>query len=40
MKYTTHEDCISPIEEIKALKAAGYKVLLDGKVYQIPKGSK
>jgi hypothetical protein len=38
--YTEHEECIPSIETVKNLKAAGYKVLLDGKVYKITKGGK
>lgn len=35
---TKHEECVPSIETIKAIKAAGHKVLLDGKVYKITKG--
>ena len=36
---TKYKECIHPIETIKNLKAAGHKVLLDGKVYKITKGN-
>lgn len=35
---TEHEECIPSAETIKAIKAAGYKILLDGKVYKTTKG--
>ena len=35
--YTEHEECIPPIDVIKDIKAAGYKVLLDGKIYKTTK---
>lgn len=38
--WTEHKECIPPIDVIKNMKAAGYKVLLDGKVYKITKGKK
>lgn len=34
---TEHESCIPSIDLIKQMKAAGYKVLLDGKVYKTTK---
>lgn len=34
---TEYEECIPSIEQIKSMKAAGYKVLLDGKTYKITK---
>lgn len=37
MMYTEHEECIPPISIIKKLKAAGYKVLFNGKVYKTTK---
>ena len=40
LMYTEHEECIPSIDIIKTIKAAGYKVLLDGKVYKTTKGSK
>ncbi len=38
LMYTYEEECIPPIEVIRGIKAAGYKVLLDGKVYKLTKG--
>jgi len=32
--YTECESCIPSVEDIKVIKAAGYKVYLDGKVYK------
>ena len=40
LMYTEYEECIPPAETIKNLKAVGYKVLLDGKVYKTAKGDK
>ena len=41
LMYTEYEECIPSIEIIKSMKAAGYKVLLDGKTYKTTtKGSK
>lgn len=40
LMYTEHEECIPSADMIKRMKATGYKVLLDGKVYQIPKETK
>lgn len=40
MMSTEYEECMPTIEEIKSMKAAGYKVLLDGKVYKTTKGKK
>ena len=37
LMYTEHEECIPPLDLIKEMKAAGYKVLLDGKVYKTTK---
>ena len=37
---TEHEECIPPIDEIKVMKTAGYKILLDGKAYKITKEKK
>lgn len=38
--WTEHEECIPPIDVIKSMKAAGHKVLLDGKVYKTTKEKK
>ena len=38
--YTEDESCIPSAEEIKNMKSAGYKVMLDGKVYKITKDGK
>lgn len=38
MWFTEYKECIPSTETIKNLKADGYKVLLDGKVYKITKG--
>lgn len=35
--WTEQESCIPPNDVIKDMKAAGYKVLLDGKVYKTTK---
>jgi predicted ribosome-associated RNA-binding protein Tma20 len=40
LMYTEHKECIPSIETIKNIKAAGYKVLLDGKAYKTTKGGK
>lgn len=34
MMYTDDEECIPSNDIIKNMKAAGYKVLLDGKIYK------
>lgn len=34
LMWTEHEECIPSNEMIKTLKAAGYKILLDGKAYK------
>ena len=34
---TEYEECIPPIDIIKNMKAAGYKIFLDGKPYKIIK---
>lgn len=34
MMYTDDEECIPANDIIKNMKAAGYKVLLDGKIYK------
>ncbi len=38
LMYTNEEECIPSIEIIKSIKAAGCKVLLDGKIYKLTKG--
>ena len=38
--YTEFENCMPPADIIKDMKAAGYKILLDGKVYKTTKDSK
>ena len=38
--YTEHESCIPSNDKIKDMKAAGYKILLDGKVYKPTKDGK
>lgn len=38
--YTEDESCIPSAEKIKDMKAAGYKVLLDGKVCKTTKEKK
>ena len=38
MAYTEYEECIPSVNTIKDMKAAGYKVLLNGKVYKTTKG--
>ena len=40
LMYTEHKECIPPADLIKEMKAAGYKVLLDGKVYKTTKGGR
>lgn len=35
--YTEDESCIPSAEKIKDMKAAGYKILLDGKTYKTIK---
>lgn len=37
---TEHESCIPSADKIKDMKAAGYKVLLDGKAYKTTKDGK
>lgn len=37
MMWTEYESCIPSNDTIKSMKAAGYKVLLDGKVYKTTK---
>ena len=37
---TEYEECIPPIDIIKNMKAAGYKILLNGKPYKITKDKK
>lgn len=37
---TEYEECIPSIDQIKSMKAAGYKVLLDGKTYKTTKDAK
>lgn len=37
---TEYEECIPSIDQIKSMKAAGYKVLLDGKTYKTTKTTK
>lgn len=34
MMYTNDEECIPANDIIKNMKAAGYKVLFDGKIYK------
>lgn len=38
--YTEDESCIPTADKIKDMKAAGYKFLLDGKVYKATKEDK
>ena len=38
--YTEHEECIPSADEIKEFKAAGFKILLDGKPYKSSKSNK
>ena len=38
--YTEDESCIPSADKIKDMKAAGYKVLLDGKAYKVAKSGK
>ena len=38
--YTEDESCIPSADKIKDMKAAGYKILLDGKVYKTTKNGK
>ena len=38
LMHTEYKECIPSAETIKAMKAAGLKVLLDGKVYKTTKG--
>lgn len=38
MMKTEHESCIPSLDTIKHLKSAGYKVMLDGKIYKTTKG--
>lgn len=40
MMYTEQEECIPPADVIKGMKAVGYKILLDGKVYKTTKNTK
>jgi hypothetical protein len=40
LMWTEYEECIPSIDTIKELKAAGCKVLLDGKAYKITKDGK
>ena len=40
LMYTENEKSIPPIDVIKSMKAVGCKVLLNGKVFKIPKESK
>lgn len=40
LMYTEHEECVPSSEIIKNMKAAGCKVLLDGKLYKPTKDSK
>ena len=38
--YTENKDGRPPIDVIKNMKTAGYKILLDGKAFKISKDSK
>lgn len=38
MFHTEHESCMPPEEEIRAMRAAGYKCYMDGRVYPPKKG--
>ena len=38
MWFTEHEECMPSTEAIKNIKTAGYKVLLDKKIYKTTKG--
>lgn len=38
--YTEYEECVPSIDIIKNLKAAGYKILLNGKAYKAAKEKK
>ena len=38
--YTEDESCIPSAEKIKDIKAAGYEILLDGKMYKTTKEKK
>jgi hypothetical protein len=40
LMWTEYEECIPSNDMIKTLKAAGYKILLDGKVYKPTKEEK
>lgn len=40
MMSTEYEECIPSEENIKSMKDAGYKVMLDGKVYKSQRGRK
>lgn len=35
--YTEYEECIPSVDIVKSLKAAGYKILLNGKMYKATK---
>ena len=39
MFHTEHESCMPPEEEIRAMRAAGYKCYMDGRVYPPKKGN-
>lgn len=39
MMWTECESCVPSIDVIKNLKSAGYKVMLDGKVYKTTKSN-
>ncbi len=38
LMHTEHEECVPSAETIKAMKTAGLKILLNGKVYKTTKG--
>lgn len=40
MMYTEDEKCVPLADEIKSMKATGYKVMFDGKVYKTTKRKK
>lgn len=40
MMYTEQEECIPTVDVIKNMKSAGYKILLDGKVYKTTREKK
>lgn len=40
LMHTDDEKCIPTIDIVKSIKAAGYKILLNGKTYKVVKENK